>query len=117
MNGRKIGIIGIVLVVIFITVPICFSYYSVKTYTVTVTDKNVKNSEDSSKYLVFTKTDNGTRVFSIEDSVLKWRFNSSDVYAEIEIGKTYDIEVIGWRIPFLSEYENIMKLSEVSEEN
>ena len=107
-----IGVVVAVLLVIFIAVPICSSYYSTKTYTITVTDKDIKNYSKSSKYLVFTKLENGeTKTFSIEDSLFKWRWNSSDVYAEIEIGKTYEVEVIGWRIPFFSEYENIMVVS------
>ena len=107
-----IGVVVAVLLVIFIAVPLCSSYYSTKTYTVTVTDKDVKNSSSNSKYLVFTKLENGeTKVFSVEDSFFKWRWNSSDVYADISVGETYEIEVIGWRIPFLSEYENIMTFS------
>lgn len=111
-KNRIIGVVVAVLLVIFIAVPLCSSYFSTKTYTVTVTDKDVKNYSNNSKYLVFTKLENGeTKTFSIEDSIFNWRWNSSDVYADIEIGKTYEIEVIGWRIPFLSEYENIMTVS------
>ncbi len=107
-----IGVVIVALLAIIIAVPLCSSYYSTKTYTVTVTDKDVKNYNNSSKFLVFTKLENGeTKTFNIQDSFFKWRWNSSDVYADIEIGKTYEIEVIGWRIPFLSEYENIMTFS------
>ncbi len=106
-----IGVVAIILAIL-IAIPLCSSYYSTKTYTVTVTDKDVKNYSDSSKYLVFTKLENGeTKTFCIEDSLFKLRYNSSDVYADIQIGETYEIEVIGWRIPFLSEYENIMTFS------
>ncbi len=109
---RIIGVVVAVLLVIFVAMPLCSSYFSTKTYTVTVTDKDVKNSSYDSKYLVFTKLENGeTKVFSVEDSLFKWRWNSSDVYADISVGETYEIEVIGWRIPFLSEYENIMTFS------
>ncbi len=90
------------------------SYYSPKEYLVTVTDKDIKNSSDDSKYLVFTELENGeTRVFSVQDSLIKWRFDSSDDYAEIEIGKTYRVEVIGWRIPLFSQYENIIECYQV----
>lgn len=115
---RKKRIIEVVFIimVILITIPLCKSYYGVKTYTVIVTDKDVQNNRKKSKYLVFTKLEDGeTKTFSIEDSLAKWRWNSSDVYAEIEVGQTYQIEVIGWRIPIMSKYENIMKFSSSSQ--
>ena len=117
-SSRVIGLIVVIVVVaIIVAIPLCSSYFTTKTYTVTVTDKEVKNYSDSSTYLVFTKLDNGeTKVFEIEDSLFKLRFDSSDVYAQIEIDKTYQIEVIGWRIPFFSEYENIMTFREVVQE-
>lgn len=115
-RGKNIKVTVVVvtaLLLFFIGIPLCSSYFATKTYTVTVTDKDVKNSSSNSKYLVFTKLENGeTKVFSVEDSLFKWRWNSSDVYADIEVDKTYEIEVIGWRIPIISEYENIMKFSE-----
>lgn len=104
--------------VIFIVALLCLCYYSTKTYTVTVTGKDVKNDDNSSKYLVFTKLENGeTKVFSIENSYFKLRWNSSEVYADIEIGKTYEIKVIGLRIPFFDQYENIMTFSVIEDSN
>lgn len=108
--GLKVLIgIGIALVIL-IAIPCCKSYYSEKTYTATVTDKDIKNYDSSSKFLVFTKTEDGkTKVFSMEDTLIKGRWNTADDYAEIEIGETYTFTVIGWRIPFMSEYENIIE--------
>ena len=104
--------IALIIIAVLFSIPLFLSYYSTKTYTVTVTEKEVKNYNESSTYLIFTKLENDeTKVFCIEDSIIKWRFNSSDFYGEIEVGKTYDIEVIGWRIPFLSSYENIISFS------
>lgn len=113
-RNRDLGLqvligIGIVLVIL-IAIPCCKSYYSEKNYTATVTDKDIKNYDSSSKFLVFTKTEDGaTKVFSMEDTLIKGRWNTADDYAEIEIGETYIFTVIGWRIPFMSEYENIIE--------
>lgn len=105
--GAKI-LIGIIVIVIIIA--FCKSYYSEKTYTATVTDKDIKNYDSSSKFLVFTKTEDGiTKVFSMEDTLIKGRWDTADDYAEVQIGETYTFTVIGWRIPFLSEYENIIE--------
>ena len=110
----KVAIIVAIIVAIVIVIPSCSSYFTTKGYTVTVTDKNIKNYSESSKFLVFTKLENGeTKVFYIGDSLFKGRWNSADNYADIEVGKTYKIEVIGWRIPFLSSYENIIKFKKL----
>jgi hypothetical protein len=62
------------------------------------------------KYLIFTKQE----VFENTDSFWKAKFNSSDVYGQIEPGKTYEAEVYGWRVPFLSWYRNIVWIKEKS---
>lgn len=73
-----------------------------------VTDKAVKQSKEDSKYLVFTKVNDEVEVFEITDSIIQGRYNSSDMYAVIEVGKTYDFKVVGERIPFFSMYPNII---------
>ena len=82
--------------------------------TITVTDKEVKNGyKQSGKYLVFGKDENGkVQVFEITDSLFKWRFDSSNVYASIEEGKTYVFTVGGSRSEFLSWYPNIYEVNE-----
>jgi hypothetical protein len=83
-------------------------------YVVTVTDKTVKNSKDSSKYLIFTELENGeVRVFQDTDSIIRGKFNSSDIYAEIKVGQKYKFKVYGFRIPALSRYENIVSIEKV----
>lgn len=83
----------------------------------TVTDKGTKRSGDDDKYLVYTKDENGeSQVFEITDSILAGRFNSSDVYSEIEIGKTYEFTVGGSRNQFMSWYPNIYTFKEVETE-
>ena len=94
------------------------SNYNEQTYVATVTDKDVRNYNNSSKYLVFTKTEDGeTRVFSVEDSLLRFRWNSSDVYGEIEVGKMYRFTVVGFRIEIFSMYENIIDFEEISSDS
>lgn len=84
--------------------------------TVSVTDKNVKRKNDSDIYLVYTKKDDGTiEVFQITDSLLAGRFDSSDVYAAIEIGHKYKFGVRGDRTPLFSWYPNIYEYEEISD--
>lgn len=51
-----------------------------------------------------------TEVFQNTDSNFFWKFNSSDVQAELEVGERYVVEVSGYRRPFISEYRNIVKI-------
>lgn len=82
--------------------------------TATVTGKEVKNKEKDSKYLVYTKDNTGeVAVYEITDALFAGRFNSSDVYAGIEIGKTYKFEIGGSRIKILSWYPNIYEYTEL----
>lgn len=86
--------------------------------TATVTDKEVKNKKEDSKYLVYTKDENGEiQVFEITDALFAWQFDSSDIYAGIEIGKTYVFDVGGSRNKFFSWYPNIYGYEEVKSED
>ena len=83
-------------------------------YTVTVTDKERVVDGDSSYYLVFTENENGeVLVFENEDNVFRGKFDSSNVQGELKIGSTYDIVVVGYRVPFLSMYQNIIEVRSV----
>ena len=83
---------------------------SANRYTITavVTDKAVKNYDDNGLYLIYTKDSDGTiLVMEIKDNIFVGQFNSSDIYAKIETGKTYTFDVGGSRVPFFSWYPNI----------
>ena len=83
------------------------------TITATVTDKAVKNYDDNGLYLIYTKDSDGTiLVMEIEDNIFVGQFNSSDIYAKIETGKTYTFDVGGSRVPFFSWYPNIYSATE-----
>ena len=80
----------------------------------TVTDKAVKNYNKDSKYLIYTVNEDGdVMVFSVEDRLFIGRFNSSDDYARIQIGKTYTFRTIGVRNGFFSTYPDIVEITEV----
>lgn len=58
-----------------------------------------------SKYLIFTDKE----VFENTDSLLAFKFNSSDLYGKIHKGQTCEFKVVGFRVPFLSMYRNILE--------
>lgn len=108
MNGWAIvGIVfGSVLVLaLFLSSPI-INYTTVQKVTAKVTksERVVSKSGESATYLIFTENE----VFNNVDTLWHWKWNSSDFYNKIEAGKTYELTVYGYRIPFLSGYRNII---------
>ena len=89
-------------------------------YTVEVTGKEriytSNENASSSYYLVFAKElDGDVKVFKNSDELLLGKFGSSNIQAGMEIGGTYDVDVYGFRVPFLSWYENIVRYSSAKE--
>lgn len=105
--------IGVVIILCIVLVLFCFvrpinKVCNMREVMVTVTEKTVKNGEDSGKYLVFAEDDDGNvQTYEITDSLLRFRFNSSDVYAAIKPGNRYKFTVGGSRNHFFSWYPNI----------
>lgn len=78
----------------------------------TVTGKESVRSGKSSTYLVFTNV----TTYEVGDTLLFWRWDSSDVYGRLVVGKTYRATLQGWRIPIFSMYPNILDPVEVAAE-
>ena len=82
---------------------------------VLIKDKQISTESDSrdgkvvSTYLIY--TDHG--VFRNDDAGWFVKFNSSDVYGNLDVGKRYRMKVYGWRIPIFSMYPNIVRVEEV----
>lgn len=78
----------------------------------TVTDKDrASDGEGGSDMRIYTEGCNDSskvRVFSVADNIFIGEFASADTFAAIEVGKTYDFETRGSRVPVLSMFENIV---------
>ncbi len=94
------------LVMIGLVLPVrAIAYHSTQdTITARVTDKDRVDGT----YLVFTDSE----TFKNTDELIFFKFNSSDVYGQLEEGRTYQFRVVGWRIPFLSTYRNVLAIEE-----
>lgn len=125
-KSSKVNFIVVAIVVLMISVlsEVIFSFNDTE-YTVTITGKDriTESSEDSdgnshvlSKYIVFADDENGNSlVFENTDCFIRLKFNSSNVQGYLKYGHTYKITVIGYRVPFLSLYQNIIKVDEVKQ--
>lgn len=105
----------IVFIVLGVGISITFNFNDHE-YTVVVTDKEriVEGSEESSKYLIFADDVSGeSRVFENTDTLLRLKWNSSNIQGQLKVGHTYKITVVGLRLSFMSMYENIIKVEEV----
>lgn len=87
----------------------CGIQYDGETTGCTVTDKYVTVSDKQSVKRLATSC--GT--FSVEDEISQGQWNSADLYARIEVGKTYDFDAYGFRNGFLSAFPNVSDAVEV----
>ena len=75
---------------------------------ITIEDKWIKATKDSSDYML---SDTSGNVYVVSDSLILLSFDASDRYAAIDVGRTYGVTTIGWRVPFLSMYPNIVEIN------
>lgn len=109
MNNIPEIIIAIVVVIILGFTATAYMTSAEET-TITVDDKWTKYKAGQDKYLV---SDTNGNVYEIGDSTLFLKFDASTRYARIDTGETYKVKMIGWRIPILSSYQNIIELAEI----
>ena len=102
------SIISVAIILFILTIVYYVAYVgSAQTTDICVNDKEriVERTGEglSSKYLVFAENE----VFENTDTILFMKFNSSDLHNSLEVGKCYNVKVVGWRINIFSMYRNI----------
>ena len=111
------GILVLIVVIIFTSLSLSFNE---REYIATVTDKDRittgSGERIESKYLIFTKNDDGeVIVFENTDNWFRGKIASSDLQGKLEIGLKYKFTVVGVRIPLISMYENVIEAEEVKQ--
>lgn len=105
---RSVAIIFIA----FVLLSVVYFVVAVDHITITVDSKERITDKDGkkvkSKYMIFTENE----VFENTDAPMLFKFNSSDLYNNLKIDSTYQVKVYGFRIPFISQYRNIIKIEE-----
>ncbi|MCD6435786.1 MAG: DUF1523 family protein [Clostridiales bacterium] len=108
-------VLAIVLIASILLSPFIFkafiAYGTIDELTAMVKGKErvISRMGQESYYLIFTDKE----VLMNADSWFWLKFNSSDIYGNLKIGKTYKFKVYGWRIRILSAYRNILKVEPV----
>jgi len=89
-------------------------YSSSETIVITVKEKDritTGSSQDlDSKFVIYSNNE----VLENTDSWLFLKFNSADLQNEIQPKTQYQAKVVGWRIPFLSSYRNVIEVTKVT---
>lgn len=86
-------------------------YQNEETIEITINDKYIKRNKQEDMYLVV--GDNG-ETYKITDLLFKGKFNSTDLYNQLNIGNKYKITTTGYRIHFWSMYKNINKIEKIN---
>lgn len=99
---------------ILISIAVCvltvlYSYFVADTIITTITDAQMTKVDG--RFMIAT----GDRPFVNEDVWYRCKFDSGTVQNDaIRLkGKKVRIKKYGWRIPFYSQYENVVKIEEV----
>ena len=96
----------VVLIISILVFAIAFPLMTVDTVQFTVSEKERVIHNRSSKYLIFSDEE----IFQNTDCLMHWKFDSSDLYGKLKVGESYEAEVYGWRIHWMSKYRNIISI-------
>lgn len=111
---------GILFALMVITILVLFGWGVFATYYFSTNHHNVTFSVNKServcdsgkngscRYLIYTSAG----VYKDTDSLINGKFNSSDLYGQLQSGKQYSCDAVGYRSGFLSEYENLISCEE-----
>lgn len=106
-----VGFLAVLVAGYVVVLPICYGLSAASAVLqVTHKEREIKGIGGSArgKYMVYTAAE----VFECTDSLVFFKWDSSDVYRDIEVGGEYVCRVAGWRIPFLSAYRNIIRMEQ-----
>ncbi len=107
---KKLTRFFVVFFSVWLVISIVYFVVAIDHITITVDSKERITDNDGdkvvSKYMIFTENE----VFENTDAPLLMKFNSSDLYNKLKVDSTYTVKVYGFRIPFMSQYRNIIKI-------
>ncbi len=107
-------IFGIITCLIIISCTGCIGYMNEQTKECVVKDKWIKRPSGSNDELYLINC--GGITYKVSDLLFKGKFNSADIYGNLEIGKKYKITTTGYRWGYFSEYQNINDYELLEEE-
>lgn len=91
----------------------CTDYMNEQTVQCVVKDKWIKRPSGNNDELYLINC--GGTTYKISDLLWKGKFNSADIYGNLEIGKKYELSISGYRWSYFSKYQNINEYKEIVE--
>lgn len=91
----------------------CTDYMNEQIIQCVVKDKWIKRPSGDDDELYLINCDGTT--YKISDLLWKGKFNSADIYGNLEIGKKYELSISGYRWSYFSKYQNINEYKEIVE--
>jgi hypothetical protein len=107
-GGTGVAVIALIGIIVTSVIGIgvwSVSYRNMHWATCHVTGKDRGGQEGS--YRVYTDE---CDTLGNEDSMFQGKWNSSNVWQQIEVGKTYQFRIVGSRIPVFSQFANILEV-------
>lgn len=107
LGGALVVAFVAALVLAFPVATYAHAHHDERVMTCTVTDKD--RGGDDGSYRIYTDE---CGQLSNNDSVWRGKYDSADVWQQIEPGNTYRLTVVGWRMGFLSTFPNVLKVED-----
>ena len=108
LSKLVIGLSAVSIVLLFMSLKMLFVYGTQQDREITIKKMERVMFSNNSRYLIYAEDG----VYENVDSILRMKFNSADVYGQLQNGKTYMCDTYGWRVPFFSMYPNIVSCRE-----
>ncbi len=108
---KKVGLLALLAIVIWYGPCHAYSTSFETTITIAEDGKTIKRvgGDEGDTYLI--RTESGDS-YKIEDNWSHWQNRSFDLYSDLKVGHTYNIEAYGWRSGFWSSFPNIYAAEE-----
>lgn len=116
LSEKFVTVLLVLAIIIFIIAPIGFVFAQRVAFVQTFEATIVKTYIDrGNTYFVLQKDDGTIFPCSNEDNIFFGKLNSGDYLMSLEVGAKYNFKTVGWRIPILSAFPNIVEYATLGE--
>ena len=101
-------------IILFLAVPsVAYNFGTDDISTFTVQETFILRNHNAGPDQMMIRTEGGD-LFTVDDTLLRWEFRSSDLWSAMKPGETWQVEHFGWRIGFLSWYPQVFRGQKVA---
>lgn len=116
IRGNDEGLIGCLFLVLILVMGLIFYVIKANTVhydvvTVASKERQCDGGKDGTCYYVVYGTND--QIYENRDTLMQGKWDGDNLQAKLREGHTYRLELVGWRVPFLSMRENIVSAEPV----